>query len=250
MQPIDTRADDGLPGTQTTARGGVASHPPSVGRAEQPARPNPEPKPVESIGEPEPIWPRLPPGPVRKAKTAKPTKAAKPKPEPEPKPKKVVHLTLVTLSAEDVSNPEVEKLRENVKHDINGRPKGATIGRRYLTKREKKIREILDASDEEFPNMPATRAGCANVPRPCPYVGCSKNLYLDPGDKDGIIKIHDPSIEPHEMKPDRSCVLDIADANPDGLTLDACGEAMNITRERLCQVEVMALEKANANYPD
>lgn len=53
---------------------------------------------------------------------------------------------------------------------------------------------------------PKTRADCSQVPRPCPYVSCKYNLYLDV-EKDGSIVLNHPNIEPHEMK--RSCLLDI-----------------------------------------
>ncbi|HEY4178963.1 MAG TPA: sigma factor-like helix-turn-helix DNA-binding protein [Kofleriaceae bacterium] len=41
-----------------------------------------------------------------------------------------------------------------------------------------------------------------------------------------------------------SCVLDIVDRNPDGLTLDQTGRLLNITRERVRQIERKAKPKA------
>jgi len=49
----------------------------------------------------------------------------------------------------------------------------------------------------------------------------------------GGIKLNFPDLEPHEME--HSCALDIADMG--GLTLMDAGILMNITRERIRQIE-------------
>jgi hypothetical protein len=85
---------------------------------------------------------------------------------------------------------------------------------------------------------PQTRADCSKIERPCPYVGCRHNLYLSVT-KAGNIKFHHPDIEPHELK--CSCALDLAD---DGdMLLEEIGDAMQLTRERVRQIEGMAFEK-------
>lgn len=86
--------------------------------------------------------------------------------------------------------------------------------------------------------MPATRADCANIPRPCPHVRCKYNLYLDVLD-DGVIRYNFPGLEPGEMK--ESCVLDLAER--DGMTLEEIGHAINLTRERVRQL----VEQAKKN---
>lgn len=87
---------------------------------------------------------------------------------------------------------------------------------------------------------PKTRADCANVPRPCPWVTCRYNLYLEVTRR-GIVQFTRPNKEPWEMDPKQSCVLDVAERGP--LVLDNIGEILNLTRERVRQVELDALSK-------
>lgn len=92
-------------------------------------------------------------------------------------------------------------------------------------------------ADEPF-DRPKTRADCANVPRPCPFVGCKHNLYLDTTEI-GSLVFNFPHLEPEQMPANRSCSLDLAEHG--GMTLDQVGAAMALTRERARQVEVKAL---------
>lgn len=85
---------------------------------------------------------------------------------------------------------------------------------------------------------PRTRGDCASVPRPCPFVACQWNLYLDVLDN-GSLKLNFPDIEPHEMDPKASCTLDVADRG--GANLETVGKAMNLVRERIRQVEEAAI---------
>lgn len=57
---------------------------------------------------------------------------------------------------------------------------------------------------------PCVRSECADVPRPCPFVGCFWNTYLDL-QEDGSLVINWAQREPDEMEAWGSCVLDIAD---------------------------------------
>jgi hypothetical protein len=58
----------------------------------------------------------------------------------------------------------------------------------------------------------------------------------------GAIKLNFPDLEVWEMN--ESCALDIADRG--GTTLEDVGAIMNLTRERIRQVEVKALAKLEA----
>src|SRR5208337_2271584 len=51
-------------------------------------------------------------------------------------------------------------------------------------------------------DRPATRADCSAVPRPCPFVSCRHNLYLDVSKDTGSILLNFPSAEPEEMPPE------------------------------------------------
>jgi len=121
--------------------------------------------------------------------------------------------------------------------------------RRRTTQRAKTIalkrltKEEMLAGRELYPiepyDRPKTRAECQHGPRPCPYVGCAYNLYLDVNPETGSIKLNFPHLEPWEME--ESCALDVAERG--GITLEEVGTIMNLTRERVRQVEVRATSK-------
>jgi hypothetical protein len=87
--------------------------------------------------------------------------------------------------------------------------------------------------------LPATRAECENGPRPCPHVSCKFHLYLDVNPETGSIKLNFPHLEPWELT--ESCALDVAERG--GITLEEVGTIVNLTRERVRQVEVRATAK-------
>jgi hypothetical protein len=88
---------------------------------------------------------------------------------------------------------------------------------------------------------PKRRLECMNGPRPCPFVGCKFNLFLDVSERTGSIKLNFPDLEPGDMPPESSCVLDIAERG--GLTLEQAGEVLNVTRESMRQLEELVLHK-------
>ena len=89
---------------------------------------------------------------------------------------------------------------------------------------------------------PKTRSECQSGPRPCPHVSCRHHLYLDVSPKTGAIKLNFPDLEPWELS--LSCALDIAEDG--GRTLEDVGEIMNLTRERIRQLELKALSRLEA----
>ena len=76
---------------------------------------------------------------------------------------------------------------------------------------------------------------------PCLYVSCRHHLYLDVNPKTGSNKLNFPDKEVWELG--ESCALDVAERG--GITLEEVGHIMNLTRERIRQVEVRGLEKLN-----
>lgn len=93
--------------------------------------------------------------------------------------------------------------------------------------------------------IPKTRGDCLGGPRPCPYVSCRYNLFLDVSHI-GTLKLNFPDVEPDQLE--KSCALDCAD---DGaMTLDAVGLAVNLTRERARQIEVQCFDKAKKALQD
>lgn len=95
-------------------------------------------------------------------------------------------------------------------------------------------------------NRPQKRADCASVPRPCPYVGCRHNLYLDvvPHARGPRLFINFDG-EPHEMR--ESCALDVAERG--GLTLEETSEAMNLTKDRVFHIEAEAKREIRGIHP-
>lgn len=93
--------------------------------------------------------------------------------------------------------------------------------------------------------IPATRGECLqgeDAQRPCPYVSCKHNLYLDVSPRSGAIKLNFPHLEVWDLP--ESCALDVADRGE--MTREAIGELMSLSRERVRQLETSALEKLKA----
>jgi hypothetical protein len=86
---------------------------------------------------------------------------------------------------------------------------------------------------------PRTRAECKEAPRPCPHVSCRHHLYLDVNPHTGTIKLNFPDLEVWELGV--SCALDVADLG--GTAIEQVSELLNVTRERIRQIETQALEK-------
>jgi hypothetical protein len=102
--------------------------------------------------------------------------------------------------------------------------------------------EVLLGKDLERPpvdNRPQVRADCRGGARPCPFVACKYHLYLDVNPGTGSLKLNFPDIEVWEMR--ESCALDVAERG--GVTLEDVGSIMNLTRERIRQVEHRSLRK-------
>ena len=117
------------------------------------------------------------------------------------------------------------------------RSKGKTIAMKRLTKEELRIGALLYPERTYW--RPKSRGECANVARPCPYVSCKYHLYLDVNPNTGSIKVNFPEREVWELK--ASCALDVSKQG--GITLEEVGEILNLTRERIRQVEVRGLLK-------
>ncbi len=117
------------------------------------------------------------------------------------------------------------------------RARSKTIAPKRLTKEELRFRELLPILDD--PDRPLTRGACKEDVRPCPYVSCKHHLYLDVNPETGSIKLNFPDLEVWEMA--ETCSLDVADRG--GITLEEVGEILNLTRERIRQVEVRGLLK-------
>jgi hypothetical protein len=137
-------------------------------------------------------------------------------------------------TAEEAVNPGSDEQHRQ------GRPRGRTISVKRMSKR------ALAVLRNEYPpgpsGRPATRAECLqgeNAERPCPFVSCKHHLYLDVSPRSGAIKLNFPHLEVWDLP--ETCSLDVADRG--GVTLEDAGVLMNLTRERVRQLETKGLEK-------
>ncbi|HEY4012683.1 MAG TPA: sigma factor-like helix-turn-helix DNA-binding protein [Polyangiaceae bacterium] len=130
-----------------------------------------------------------------------------------------------------------EQRRSRRKRAVRAR----TISVKRMTKRELELGRLLypEAEDEA---RPKARSQCVEGARPCPFVSCTHHLYLDVSARTGAIKVNFPDLDPWEMS--ETCALDVADRG--GTTLEEVGAIMNLTRERIRQVEVKGLAKLAA----
>jgi hypothetical protein len=95
----------------------------------------------------------------------------------------------------------------------------------------------LSADDEaNLATRPRTRGDCRGGERPCPWLGCRHHLALEITES-GSIKL---AYEDLDQAPE-TCSLDIAERG-DEQTLEAVGVALNVTRERIRQIEARATE--------
>ncbi len=137
----------------------------------------------------------------------------------------------------DVEEPITrEQRRSRRKRAVRAR----TISVKRMTKRELEIGRLLYPEQDYW--KPRMREECADGPRPCPFVSCRHHLFIDVSSRTGAIKLNFPDLEVWDMG--ESCALDVADRG--GTTLEDVGAIMNLTRERIRQVEVKALAKLEA----
>jgi hypothetical protein len=144
----------------------------------------------------------------------------------------------LALKAPDLLPPVTrEQRRSRRKRAIRAR----TISVKRMTKRELELGRLLYPEGEDA-ERPETREDCGNGARPCPFVSCKHHLYLDVSARTGAIKLNFPDLDVWEMS--ETCALDVADRG--GTTLEEVGAIMNLTRERIRQVEVKGLAKLAA----
>jgi hypothetical protein len=146
-----------------------------------------------------------------------------------------------------MSEPKEEVAPDDDAKDQRRRSK--TMSRKEMARdlRRRRLTGDVDPEEEELSRAietmrPKTRADCMNGPRPCLFVSCKHNLYLDVNPETGSIKLNFPDKEIWELE--YTCALDVAEKG--GITLEEVGQIMNLTRERIRQVETRGLMKLRA----
>lgn len=109
-------------------------------------------------------------------------------------------------------------------------------------------------------DRPVTRADCVDGPRPCPFLACRHNISADfllrrdhrGKPVENIRLVHAGEDDPTDIEPPdgNNCALDYAEKG--GMTLEEVGAVFGITRERIRQIEEVALRqvrRASARPP-
>ena len=127
-----------------------------------------------------------------------------------------------------------------------GARRSKTMSRKEMARdlRRRRAQGLIDPEEAELieaieSSRPRTRADCINAQRPCLFVACKHHLYLDVNPETGSVKLNFPDKEIWELA--ETCALDVADKG--GITLEEVGVIMNLTRERIRQVETLGLSK-------
>lgn len=125
-----------------------------------------------------------------------------------------------------------------------GLRRSKTLATRRLSPEE--VQESNSVLSELAHLRPSHRSQCVTGPRPCPWVSCKYHLYLDINPESGSVKVNFPDLEVWEMP--ETCALDVADRG--GTTLEEIGEILNLTRERIRQVESDGMGKIHGEMED
>ena len=156
------------------------------------------------------------------------------------------HKVACTVRSPSRSKPAWQtptRSRQDDEADDAEPPDAVRVPRPHDSRFRRLSKTELNRGRELYPEedywRPTTRGECADMERPCPFVSCKYHLYIDVHPVRGSIKINFPDVEVWEMTD--TCALDIADRG--GITLEEVGEIMNLTRERVRQLETQGLAK-------
>jgi len=149
-------------------------------------------------------------------------------------------LALALSSANDTMSDGSPEGDGDGRRKRRDRARAHTISIRRLSKTELARGKMLYPETDYW--KPKMRSECVDMERPCPFVSCKYHLYVDVHPVRGSIKVNFTDLEVWEMT--ETCALDIADRG--GITLEEVGEIMNLTRERVRQVETAGLGKLAA----
>lgn len=112
---------------------------------------------------------------------------------------------------------------------------------RSLKREQMQIDALLYPEKVEHPETVGDCwAQSVDVGKPCAYIGCKYNLYMDrTKGGDGLML---PQHEPWDQPADKSCVLDVVKRNG-AMNNDEIAEVLNVTPERIRQIVAVATIK-------
>ena len=119
------------------------------------------------------------------------------------------------------------------------RQRSQTIARKQMLRERRRLIAQGGLPEVVEYERPQQRSDCRDAKRPCLYVACRYHLFLDVNPTTGSIKINFPGLSVWQLK--HTCALDVAERG--GSTLEEVGDIMNLTRERIRQVEASGLGK-------
>lgn len=146
-----------------------------------------------------------------------------------------------TMGAPGRDPKERDRRRSARKRDV----RASTVNMIRLPKNEI-FRRRAEEPDDGLRRLPLLRSECRDGERPCPFVSCRFHLFLDVHPKTGNIRLNFPDLLDNDGTPRleemlETCSLDVMDRG--GVTLEALAEIMNLTRERVRQLELDLLWK-------
>ena len=98
---------------------------------------------------------------------------------------------------------------------------------------------MLFRSEHLRAQRPRTRGECVGGPRPCPWASCRYHLAVDVQREGVSLKLNFPDMQDDFSDMPDTCALDVADRG--GSRLEDVAVALNVTRERIRQLEGDAL---------
>lgn len=86
-------------------------------------------------------------------------------------------------------------------------------------------------------------ADCENIASadPCPFLACRQHLGKEVDENTGIMKLNFPDREIWELP--ATCAIRVAREYPEGLSLEEVGKRINLTQERVSQIEDSGKDK-------
>ena len=102
-----------------------------------------------------------------------------------------------------------------------------------------------DDDMHELHKRPTNRSQCKGGQRPCPWVSCRHHLAIEVNAHGSLVLVQ-PDVDVWDLR--ETCSLDVADRG--GRTLEEVGRDINLTRERVRQIEAQAIMFVRVHLAD